>query len=77
MDEAVVKEEPEEGGAHPALGHDGRDHGGAHDELQHRAGECIERRRELPARRRGQKGQGKQAMPGPEAAGSHGQISLF
>ena len=51
LNEAVVEEEPEEGGAHPGFGHDGRDHGGAHDELQRRAGECVERRRELPAHR--------------------------
>ena len=66
-----MEEEPEEGSAHPTVGVDGLDHGGAHDELKRRAAQCVERRRELPTIcRRGKEGQGKQAMQGPEA-GSH------
>ena len=44
LDEAVVEEEPYEGGAHAALGEEGPDHGGAHDELQRRAAPLVERR---------------------------------
>jgi len=74
LDEAVVEEEPYEGGAHAALGEEGPDHGGAHDEPQRGAAPRVERRRELPVRRRSEHEQGEhQAMPCPERS-RHGQI---
>ena len=70
--------EPEEGRAHSAVGEEGLDHGGAHDELKRRAALCVERRRELPIGRRGEEEEGKQAVPCPAAgAQSHGSQCVY
>ena len=49
LNEAVMKEEPEEGGAHAGVGADGTGHNGAHGGLERRAARGVERRRELLA----------------------------
>ena len=64
--------EPEEGGAHSALGEERGDHGGAHGELQQGAARGVEGRRELPICGGGEEGEGEQEMPCP---GSHGRYA--
>jgi hypothetical protein len=77
LNEAVVEEEAEKGGAHPGVAVDGTRHDGAHRGLQRRAAGVVERRRELAigrGREKQEKGK-EQAMAG-RGRSHHGHPSL-
>ena len=74
LDEAVVEEEAEKGGAHPAVAViDDTRHDGAHCGLQRRAAGVVERRRELAVRRRREENQCKEHAMAGRRGRSHGR----
>jgi len=74
LHEAVVEEEPEQGGADPSLVADGLGHGRPHDALQVGAGGRVEGRRELRVGGQGEEGDGEQPLDQGRTPSRHGNL---